>query len=439
MKLKDYFIAQKEQKINENEKFFLYEKIISQKNKKTWFNIKIFNFVSIKSFAYWFIMIILLTGIYWVYFFNGDFSYEWFMVQNYTNQVNADYIAKVVEFSWNFYVKHDGKYYKTNKISNWDNVILKKWSEIIFNINSWTKAKIIWPARFFLKEKDNNYKLLISEWDFIQMESIQETISSMEIVLNDISISSENNINLLITKQDDEYKINNQWDKLVVKTEDNIRELAQKQVLAIKNNDITLIENIEDFWQAIAKQNVSQTFAIANEKTTEKTEDITKMLIKEIQTEYSEITDTDIWLSSDLWLGDQKQIPTQEQSKEVYSTLKDKYLLSNLEWMFKNQLLWKSKEYNYYKWLLDSRIQKTAKIFGLKTSKEWSITNIQTIKEQLERNYYIPIKYINNLNTIINRLNYIQWLKNWSNTNNEEVDQLWLNIKTNPPTSLVFK
>jgi hypothetical protein len=33
----------------------------------------------------------------------------------------------------------------------------------------------------------------------------------------------------------------------VVKTEDNIRELAQKQVLAIKNNDITLIENIEDF------------------------------------------------------------------------------------------------------------------------------------------------------------------------------------------------
>jgi hypothetical protein len=200
-----------------------------------------------------------------------------------------------------------------------------------------------------------------------------------------------------------------------------------------------LIENIEDFWQAIAKQNVSQTFAIANEKTTEKTEDITKMLIKEIQTEYSEITDTDIWLSSDLWLGDQKQIPTQEQSKEVYSTLKDKYLLSNLEWMFKNQLLWKSKEYNYYKWLLDSRIQKTAKIFGLKTSKEWSITNIQTIKEQLERNYYIPIKYINNLNTIINRLNYIQWLKNWSNTNNEEVDQLWLNIKTNPPTSLVFK
>jgi hypothetical protein len=35
MKLKDYFIAQKEQKINENEKFFLYEKIISQKNKKT--------------------------------------------------------------------------------------------------------------------------------------------------------------------------------------------------------------------------------------------------------------------------------------------------------------------------------------------------------------------------------------------------------------------
>jgi hypothetical protein len=64
MKLKDYFIAQKEHKINENEKFFLYEKIISQKNQKTFSSTKIRNFFNIKSFAYGFVMIILLVGIY---------------------------------------------------------------------------------------------------------------------------------------------------------------------------------------------------------------------------------------------------------------------------------------------------------------------------------------------------------------------------------------
>ena len=439
MKLKEYFIEQKAQKINENDKFFLYEKVLSQKSKKTWLNIKIFNFVSIKSFAYWFVMIILLTGIYWIYFFNGDFSYEGFMVQNHTNQVNADYIAKVIDFSWNFYVKHDWKYYKTNKISNWDNVILKKWSEVVFDINSWTKAKIIWPARFSLQEKDNNYQLLISEWDFIQMESAEETINSMEIVLNDISISSEKNINLLITKQDNEYKINNQWDKIVVKKNDNIREIENKQLLAIKDNDITLIENIADFWQAIAKQDVSQTFAIANEKSEIENKKITEMLIKEIQTEQVDITETDIWLASSLGFVDQKQIPTQEQSKELYSTLNNKYLLSNLEWMFKNQLLWNQKDYTYYEWLLESRIQKTVKIFNLKSSKDWIIPNIETIKEQLEKSYYIPIKYTENLTIIVNRLNHIKWIESWSNTNNEEVDQLWLNIETNPPTNLVLK
>jgi hypothetical protein len=42
------------------------------------------------------------------------------------------------------------------------------------------------------------------------MESISPSADSMEIVLNDITISSEKNINLLVTKQKDEYQINNQ-------------------------------------------------------------------------------------------------------------------------------------------------------------------------------------------------------------------------------------
>jgi hypothetical protein len=50
MQLKNYFKAQREQNINQNDKFFLYEKIISQKDKKTFARTKYF--VRIKSFAY---------------------------------------------------------------------------------------------------------------------------------------------------------------------------------------------------------------------------------------------------------------------------------------------------------------------------------------------------------------------------------------------------
>ena len=61
MKLKDYFSIKQENQISANDKFFIYEKIISQKNKKNLRNIKIFDFLSVKSFAYGFVMIILLV------------------------------------------------------------------------------------------------------------------------------------------------------------------------------------------------------------------------------------------------------------------------------------------------------------------------------------------------------------------------------------------
>ncbi len=436
MKLKDYFIAQKEHKINENDKFFLYEKIISQKNKKNLRSIKISNFVNIKSFAYWFVMIVLIVGIYWVYFFNGDFSYEWFMVKNNSNIVTADYIAKVVDFNWDFYIKHDGKYYKTNKISNWDNVILKKWSEIVFDIDSGTKAKIVWPARFSLQKDQKNYQLMITEWDFIQMESIDSSDSSMEIVLNDITISSDKNINLLVTKQNNEYKINNQWDKLLVKKDNKTQELMSKQLLAIKENDITLIKNIKDFGQAIAKQDISQTFTMLDQNS-KKSEEITEMFIKEVTSQNSE--SLDIWLAKDLWFVDIKEVPTKEQTKELYSTLHNDSILFDLEWMYKNQLLWNQKEYNYYKWSLESKIQKIYKLFSLKYNKNDISTNIIELKDQLENSYHIPSKYIDNLETISKWINYIQSIENWSNTNTEELDQLWNNIKTNPPSNLVLK
>ena len=442
MKLKEYFQDKKNLTISQQDKFFLYEKIISQKTKRKFLNIN--SFINIKSFAYWFVMIILLVWIYGVYFFNWDFSYEWFMVQNNTNQVSADYIANIVQFNWTFYIKHEWRYYKTNKISNWDNVILKKWSEIVFDMNSGTKAKITGPARFVLHQNENNYQLLISEWDFIKMESTEQNTNSMEIILDDITISSQKNINLLITKQNNKYTINNQWWNIVVTKDNDIREVKKQQLLAIKDNDITLIENIEDFWEAIARQNVSQTFAIQTEQTSQQNENITALLLKEIDTNNLDNTQSNdnisMWLAQDLGFLDQKQIPSKEQSKEIYSILNKESILYNLEWLFKNQLLWDQKEQNHYRWTLESKIQKIYKIFNINyNNRNTMIENIKNIQEEFTNNYHIPEKYTNNLTIIINRITHIQSIENWSNTNIQEVDQLWNSIKTNPPSNLVLK
>ena len=206
MKLKDYFQDKKELKLSENDKLALYEKIVFQQKRKS-----LSRMIKIKYFAYWLILIVLLFGIYWVYF-DVDWDINWLAIQNPTNTANADYIAKVVDFNGTFYVQHEWKLTKTSNISNWDNVILKKWSEIVFDIDSWTKAKLTWPARFSLVQDENGYQLLIAEWDFIQMESLEPESAPVEIsVWDDFTVSSAKNTNLLITKADNEYKVNNQW------------------------------------------------------------------------------------------------------------------------------------------------------------------------------------------------------------------------------------
>lgn len=435
MQLKDYFKAQKDINLNQNEKFFLYEKIISQKDKKTFARTKYF--VNIKSFAYWFAMIILLIGVYGVYFFNWDFSYEWFMVTNTLNQVNADYIAKVVDFNWDFYIKHWGKYYKTSNISNWDNVILKKWSEIIFDIDSSTKAKIIWPARFTLDKTENNYKLLLSQGDFIQIESIDQKQNSMEVILKDLKISSNQNMNFQIKKENDQYSINNQWEEIVVTQPNDTRELQNKQLLTIKEDETTIIENIEDFWKAITQNNVGQTFAITNDTDTAQ-EEITQNLLNNINPEDSEITNTK--LAENLWIIDDKKIPTAEQSKTIHSLLNNNFVMWNIKWIFKSYISWDDKDYSYNIWLLTSRIQKIYNLFDIKYTNENDLSsNIQQLTSELTNNYHIPSKYTDNLVIITKRVDYIKQNTYWSNTNIEQIDQLWNDLETNTPAYLILK
>ncbi len=451
MQLKDYFREQKELKLNQNEKFFLYEKIISQKDQKSFSKAK--RFINIKSFAYGFAMIMLFVSIYGVYFINWDLSYEGFLVKNSINQVNADYIAKVVDFNGDFYIKHDWSYYKTSNISNWDNIILKKWAEIVFDIDEWTKAKIIWPAKFSLSLEDNNYKLLISQWDFIQIESPEhkennKNSKSIDIILNDIKVSSNRSnkhMNFQITKEDDKYQINNQWDKLTITQEDNTRELHTKQLLTIndENKEITIIENIEDFGKAITQNNVSQVFTIANNNIDTETqkdkiqEQIVETLLNEENSNNNKITNPE--LAEDLGLVDDKQIPTTEQTKTLHSLLNNNFVMWNIEWVFKAYTAWEDKEHNYNKWLLESRIQKIYTLFDVQNNKWDLIENINTLKQQLTSNYHIPSKYTDNLSIIVSRIQYIETNAYWSTTNIEEIDQLWNKLETNPPAYLVFK
>ena len=398
MKLKDYFQNKQEFQLSENDKLALYEKIIFQQRKKSFSRM-----VKVKYFAYWLILIVLLIGIYWVYF-DVDRDINWLAVQNPVNQVNADYIAKVVDFNGTFYIQHEWKLTRSSNISNWDNVILKKWSEIVFDIDSWTKAKLTWPARFSLAQDENGYQLLIAEWDFIQMESIEPESAPIEIsVWDDFTVSSEKNTNLLITKSDNEYKVNNQWWNVKVTKNGKEKEVKAKELVAINENDITLIQNAEQFQTAFVEQKINQTFEI-KEKDTWK---LTEQLIKEVST-WTIVKIENTWLAEELWIMDSKKIPTEEQTKVLYNTLDKSSLMRNLESMREYRKLWNEKDYNYSKTQIDTKLQKIYSSFGIKYQRLWTKSDIENLITNIDAMYHIPNTQISNLKTLISWIDYIE-------------------------------
>lgn len=435
MKLQDYFKAQNSYQISTQDKLLMFEKIISKQNKSQKSFQKVF---SIKSFAYWFMSVLILAWIYWVFFLWQDAPYWDFMIQNDTNIVSADYIANIVEFNGTFYVAHENKIYRTNKIANWDSVVLKKWTELVLNINSGTQTKLVWPARFKLSQNESGtYQLTINEWDYIQIES--NSWDSMEVVLQDnITIHDSQNLNVLITKTDDEYKINNQWSQIKVTTNNKTKQVEEKQLLAIKDNDIRLIDNVEDFKQAFTKQSISQTFEITDEQ--RDATDTANALIQEITENKNNNTPivNNEQISNELWITDSLQIPTQEQTSILYSTLDNSSLMWTLESMYKDRISGNQNDYNSLKNNLNSKIQTLAKTFNLNISK-WDIsTNISEIKKTIWESYHIPSTQINKLTTLSNWISYIQSQNQWSITDPDKIETSWTNLINNLPSNLKF-
>gem|GEM_PF-1384071 len=114
----------------------------------------------------------------------------------------------------------------------------------------------------------------------------------------------------------------------MVKKDNKTQEVESKQLLAIKENDITLITDIQDFEQAIVKQNISQTF-VMTDKNTKDSEQFTESFINEISTGDNEPANLE--LAKDLGFLDKKEIPNQEQTKELYSILNTDSILFDLE------------------------------------------------------------------------------------------------------------
>ncbi|MFA7717174.1 MAG: hypothetical protein WC875_00475 [Candidatus Absconditabacterales bacterium] len=425
MKLNDFFQEQKNHTLTDVDKLELYQKFLYKRTRNS--PIKRFSFVHARSFAYAMVVVMLVFGVYGVYFFNGSIKTPWFSINSNVNVVQADYIAQVVDFDGNFSIEHQGILLQTENIGNGDTILLKKDSAMVFEINSGTKSKIIGPAKLTLQEiseqdAPTKYRINLIYGNFIQMDG-NNTFQNVELAVNDILIKQGDRtkpVSYQFINQGGNNILKNNGSNLIITKNGNRNEtqVNNKEVLAIQNNDITLYKNWDKFTLAMKKDNVSQTFALnttdikttISDVTTGNTDEMPISLLSLLATENQEITsaETNETISQNLTslIGEEKKIPTENQTNLLRGLLNENFLLADI------QKITNKTEYDATIDKIKNGIQQLCKNFNGKYNAENSLQQNISALITLLQGYEIPPTYtanLNKINTEITRISQIQW------------------------------
>lgn len=488
MKLSEYFQQQKSQVLTSQMKGQIFSRI--QKEKIIWTEIstkfpsKIFFFASKR------IMYASLTAFIFVVVFGGllldrskivDF-WIFSVKQNDTpNGVLADYVAEIVEFSWDYSLVRDGLVVKSENlkmIQDGDVVTLPEWTDLIFNLEDWTQAKIVWPAEFSISKTEKWYQVSLFDGKFFRIYC-PECSSDVEIVTPDLSIYQEKDqtLDIHIAKEENgELLVKNDGDKVTVKSKNSekkseVKEISTELVAINTNSDkINVIEDSEVMLNFMAKNNISATFTLSTEnvqwpevKREEKNTFIamdvklenkqlsqdnsksewTQNLITEnvvsedkdpllewlkevISSDDKEVWEIDENITSQLWLlvEDGQKVPTTDQMQILKTNLNSFFLMNIFESIYKKDAV----NQNVSKFA--SRINSIASAFGYSDRASSDLLSIKNtvliLREKLERDRYVSPSYILQLEKVS------KWCDELANPSQQE----WDSLKSNLPTYL---
>lgn len=498
MKIQEYFDRQKQIKLTDIEKLNLYHDFLSKTQKNKSLTKRYLNFS--KSFTYSFLIFVLLTSIFGVYFQKNsiaDFGNFGFMISHNDaiNTVQANYIAKVVEFQWDYYIENEGNTYRSSNIASNDNIILKKWAKLVFNINLWTQAVVVGPAKISLMQDPNNensYTLTLKEGDYMEIKTLDESLvqENIEIILPDNSKIKNNSkkVDFQLSKIDNEYAIKNNWEMLVVTKEDvnKTQNIENKQIISFRDNDLVLIQDPQEFEQALQKMQISQTFSVITTLNNSwdivstwviaLVDEIDKTLnqipseinykeasmsgaelldLEEISTIVTNVQETPIVKSSTINTKDlpsevdekiieelaidQKGLPSTAQTEVISNVLNNSFIKKNMENLTEAYLLWDNEEFEKQIATLVWRFQKIENSFNIDFSKvSWDpsfklnsiANNSVSFNEKLQNSFFLPNKYSYNIWVIQNRIKQLTNNYNYGEVNQENVASIIMNLSS---------
>jgi len=424
MKLQEFFDTQKHTNFTDVDKLDLYQSVLYKKTKKA--SLKRFSFVPAKYAIYSMIFVIMLFGVYGIYFLNsGSFQeYKRFsIIKNGANTAQAEYIAQVIDVEGGFFIEHDGILTKTNNISNGDTILVKEWAQLAFEINSGAQSKIIGPAKLIIQQThDENYKLNLVYGDFIKMEGNERKEQNIELAINDITLKQADETQPLsfeFVKDGDNTVIKNNGADLVV-TKSNGQEqtttMTNNQVMAIQQNDIQLFANFDNFSEAVAEKDISQTFSLTTpeEMTISWAEGWeTVSLLSLLST--TSISEANPEITQDIseTLSDGKKILDPEQDEKISATLHETFYMSDLKEIEVAFVAGNETTFTEVFSQLEKKIQTVSQIFGSEYSKQWGDASqkieglrstIINLQEKANATYNVPPTYTDSLETIVKEL-----------------------------------
>jgi len=437
MKLKEYFHHQKHTFLTDNEKFFLYQKIVAQRDIKKSF---LQRYAFAKKIAYASFVLLSVFAVYWVHFFRDDIRYmtNSLIVQNAGDAVQASYIAQVVHFNGRFFIEHNGKPLQTSAIRDGDTVTLRAETELVFHIDEQTKAKLVWPAKFILsshKDIADSYTIELIYGDFVEIQSLKDmTTQDIVLVSNDITVrqeKAEKASHFQLLAQWDSQRVENKGAKISVihQKEDAGLEtsLESRQTLTLAPNDITLIDNETQITTVLVQRDVSQTVAFVDvedkvEKEDELSLDVLSSVFKteEVQVDEDIVSEVDALTDTK-----DKIVITPEQNNALRGSLYKDFLLNDMQVLLQGyvdgdeaitqrsiaSLQTKIVDIYISFWLTVPQRQNETKEFS------HTIQMIKQLVPQIETNYYIPPRYIHNIDMIVQSLEYIQKQEFWKQEN----------------------
>ena len=450
MKLSTYFNQQGWERLSDERKIALYQRICEERSRVPHSFLR--THILRKNRIYAMFIIVLVFSLFWVFFSDipefNEYRAFWTTRTPSWNYVSADYIAEVLEINWDYIIEKEGKTFQNSVLFDGDIITLKDSAKIIFNINDHIKTEIQWPAKFTInKVADGKYHLLLMEWDYLKIDS-EESNDTLQVETDEMVVATEEDekIALTLTKSNAKTTLVNKGSALVVtdKAEEKEITLESEKLLTMAPDDITNISDIKEFTSTLSKGwNLTYTTSISweNKEAEAPIEEITYSDLAGIISGDIFLTSNNKWttnvneesITNDLsYSADEKIIPTEAQLSQVTAALNSSFLLWDVKALYLAKQSWDSAAItNAYKTIL-WRVKAVGDACNISIAMDATASSILAQIDKAEagmNNYYFPPTKKNQLKTLKNWISYI---------NENELNQSWEEFSSQLPWNLKF-